>query len=254
MDLSYLQKQVRFAFNKLGYDIRRLPSRTGLQAGDPAHGFIHTLATYSPWLDDQEFIRLHRIVKEYTMVDLLRIYELWQLVAETKYVPGSLIEVGVWRGGAGTLMASRAAMMGIDAPVYLCDTFTGVVKVTEKDNFYHGGEHADTSVGIVESLIQKLNLSNVRILEGVFPDESAERIPVGEKFRFCHIDVDVYQSAKDIQDWIWEKMSAGGIIVYDDYGSDLCRGITELVNDQRASNDRIVVHNVNGHGIIIKTG
>ena len=72
------------------------------------------------------------------------------------------------------------------------------------------------------------------------------------QFRFCHIDVDVYQSAKDIVDWIWDKMVPGGITVYDDYGFMGCDGITRFVEEQSTYKDRVTIHNLNGHAIVIK--
>ena len=56
-----------------------------------------------------------------------------------------VLEVGVWRGGTGCLLAAKAQSLNRNATVFLCDTFSGVVKAGEIDNFYKGGEHADTS-------------------------------------------------------------------------------------------------------------
>jgi O-methyltransferase len=69
---------------------------------------------------------------------------------------------------------------------------------------------------------------------------------------FCHIDVDVYQSAKDIVDWIWDKLVVGGIIVFDDYGFPTCTGVTKYVNEQDGKPDRLIIYNINGHAIMIK--
>lgn len=96
-----------------------------------------------------------------------------------------------------------------------------------------------------------MGLNNVEILEGIFPDQTGRRLE-GLQFRFCHIDVDVYQSAKDIVDWIWDKMVPGGIVVYDDYGFDTCDGITQFVEEQMTYTDRLVIHNLNGHAIVFK--
>ncbi len=76
-------------------------------------------------------------------------------------------------------------------------------------------------------------------------------LPVNEMFGYCHIDVDVYQSAKNI-DWIREKMIVGGVIFFDDYGFHTCDGITTYVNEQRSLTERIVIHNPNGHPIMFK--
>ena len=118
---------------------------------------------------------------------------------------------------------------------------------------YVSGEHADTSRQIVEKLVDGMKLHNVEILQGIFPDETGHFIDKKIEFRLCHIDVDVYQSAKDVVDFIWDKMvSPGGIMVYDDYGFHTCDGITKYVEEQMLYKDRLVIHNLNGHAIIIK--
>lgn len=210
-------------------------------------------ATYSPWNKDQRFNILFNRIKNYTIVDKYRCYELWQLVEQSKKVPGALIEIGVWRGGTGAVIGKKAELCGINDTLYLCDTFKGIVKADpSKDTWFQGSEYRDASVKTVNKLVfQKVKLKNVKILEGIFPDETKHLVKE-DKFRFCHIDVDVYQSAFDIITWIWNKMSKGGIIVYDDYGSYECGGIREFVDEERKKADRLVIHNLNGHAIIIK--
>jgi O-methyltransferase len=210
-------------------------------------------ATYSPWNKDGLFREAYALIKEFTMVDKYRCFELWKLVEQSaKLKNGSIIEIGVWRGGTGALIAKQAKNCGIEDRVYLCDTFTGVVKAGPKDAHYNGGEHADATRQAVEELIfDRMNLDNVDILEGIFPDQIGHGIE-GLQFRFCHIDVDAYQSAKDINDWIWDKMIPGGIVVHDDYGFGECTGITLHVEEQMYCKDRLVIHNLNGHAIILK--
>ncbi len=48
------------------------------------------------------------------------------------------------------------------------------------------------------------------ILKGIFTDQ-IEHLISDKEFRFCHIDVDVYQSAKDIFNWVWLILVTGGI-------------------------------------------
>jgi O-methyltransferase len=173
-------------------------------------------------------------------------------VGESKKINGALLEVGVWRGGTGGLIAKKAEIEGIKDTVYLCDTFAGVVKAGIHDSRYKGGEHADTSKELVEELIsKKLNLSNVKILQGIFPEDTGHLV-CDQQFRFCHVDVDVYQSAKDIIEWIWPRMSAGGIFVCNDYGFPSSAGVTKFANEERQKADRVVIHNLNGHAVIVK--
>jgi len=213
---------------------------------------ISPAASYAPWLADPVFNETFEVVRGNTLVSIYRCYELWQLVKESaKLDKGALIEIGVWRGGSGALIAKRAAMEGIREPVYLCDTFAGVVKAGEHDPRYKGGEHADASRADVLEAAAALKLDNIRILTGIFPDETGASIP-DRSFRFCHIDVDVYQSAKDSVAWLWPKLVPGGMIVFDDYGFKGCDGIAAFVDEERAKKDRLIFHNLNGHAVMIR--
>jgi len=68
---------------------------------------ISPVATYAPWLSDYLFNDTYKIAKNYTLVDEYRCYELWQLIEETAKLDEALIEVGVWRGGSGALIAKK---------------------------------------------------------------------------------------------------------------------------------------------------
>lgn len=218
------------------------------------YGPILPFASYSPWLTDSEFQKVHKQISKYTLIDQYRCYELWELVAQVAKLDGALLEVGTWRGGSSALIAAQAKRNTIADTVYLCDTFYGVVKATEEhDNRYRGGEHANATIEDVQAILAKLEvMDNTKILTGVFPDETADQI-TDTQFRFCHIDVDVYQSAKDTVEWLWPRLVIGGMIVYDDYGTRGCAGITKFVNEERLKDDRIVLYNLNGHAIVIKT-
>src|SRR5512136_1059260 len=72
------------------------------------------LASYAPWLMDNQFNETYTIIKTNTMVDKFRCYELWQLVKESAKLEGALIEVGAWKGGSGALIAKQAKLCGIN--------------------------------------------------------------------------------------------------------------------------------------------
>lgn len=206
---------------------------------------------YAPWLLDESFTSVYAKIKNHTLVDLHRCYELYDLIKEVAGVAGDIIEIGVWRGGTAAIIGSAAKQWKPTSKVYVCDTFYGVVKAGCMDSSYKGYEHSDASAMAVKSLLKSLEMDNVEVLEGVFPDETASAVP-SENIAFCHIDVDVYQSAADIVDWVKPRMRAGAMIVFDDYGFYQCDGITRLVNDLRKDKTWIFVYNLNGHAILIK--
>lgn len=216
------------------------------------HRYIIPFATYSPWVNDKDFAHVYGSIKQNTLVDVYRCFELWQMVKQTSRVKGDILEVGVWKGGTGALMAAAANTFCPKSTVHLVDTFTGVVKASsEHDTNYIGGEHADTQSAIVHALLSSLSLKNAVVHQGIYPDD----VTIGESaettFKLCHIDVDTYQSAKDIFEHVWPLMNKGGVVVFDDYGFWGCEGVTELVNELNLE-DAFSVYNINGHALLIK--
>ena len=218
-----------------------------LQARGLFHSTIEPYATYSPWLNDQPFQELLSKIQNFSLVDVYRLYELKSICLSINRVDGDILEVGVWRGGTGALLCSFSP----DKSVFLADTFEGIVKDGDRDLSYNGGEHADTSSEIVRSLLSSMKLTNFDILQGVFPDDTGHLIP--EILSMVHIDVDVYESAKQIWDFVNHRVAVGGVIVFDDYGFSSTDGVTSFVNEIKDLDNYFFLYNLNGHAVFLKT-
>jgi len=242
-------------FRSLGLDVRRLrggADESGSWSNPPSHikhSIVSPAATYSPWLSDKDFQAIYQKIKNHTLVDIYRCYELWTLAKQTATIEGDILEVGVWRGGTGAILAEAVKNIS-SKTVYLADTFSGVVKAGENDTNYKGGEHADTSLEIVKELLKMQGLINVALLQGIFPEDTANQVT--GKISLLHSDVDVYQSSKDIVEWCLPRLSTGGLIVFDDYGFSGCEGVTTYCEELRKNPDFCYIHNLNGHAIFIK--
>ena len=247
-----IRSMVKRLAGLLGYRVEKIRLRSWVCADLPYQDTRHP-ARYAPWNDDEDFKSVHRAIKDLTNVNFYRLWELWTLVRQSAKVEGALIEIGVRRGGSGALIARQARLSNISDTVYLCDSFKGNVKAGDKDWYYRGGEHTGSSRRAVEELMKELNITNARILEGVFPEESAHELEAkGVRFRFCHIDVGTYRSTRDIVEWIWGRMVRGGILVLDDYGVLTSSGVTKYINELLDKKDRHFIYNMNGHAILIK--
>ena len=214
-----------------------------------SHTLVIPNATYSPWLDDQNFLQILNSIKPNTLVDTFRLWELYQISLQLRKVDGDVLEVGVWRGGSGALIASVIA--NFNKTIFLADTFTGVVLAGESDSAYVGGEHNDTSEEIVDELFQRMGLTNYLKLIGEFPKDSSSEV-VFSKLSMIHIDVDVYSSAKGVWDWAQPYLSPGSIVVFDDFGFISCSGVTKFVNEITENPSYQFIHNLNGHAIFIR--
>jgi O-methyltransferase len=248
MNISGLDNEARRALLR---ELRGLPIEP-LDAAFPQAVNIPS-ATYAPWVSDEAFKRLYDTIRPNTLVDVYRCYELWTLATRSQHVAGDVLEVGTWRGGTGSLLAAACARAAPEKTVFLCDTFAGVVKAGEKDTLYRGGEHADASRETVEGLLTTLQLTNVRILTGVFPEETGEAI-VERRFALCHIDVDAYASGKDVFTWVASRLPLHGVVVFDDYGFRGCEGITRLVHELAEDERFFTYFNLNGHAVMLKVG
>jgi O-methyltransferase len=246
---------IKCIFDYFGYDIKLIEKKKYIpfKLNGYNYSVIKSSSDYSPWLGDEDFLKLYSQINNNTLVDLLRCFELWELAEHSHQLNknAALIEVGVWRGGTAAVIGKKLSSLNSTVNFYLADTFTGVAKASIEDAFYTGGEHADTDVNFVSKFLSPF-YENYKILQGVFPNDTANLISGEEVFSFCHVDVDVYESAKDIVEWIWNRLIIGGVIVFDDYGFHTCNGITKFVNTQKKLKDRIVLHNINGHAVIVK--
>jgi O-methyltransferase len=249
-----IKKPINAVLNPLGYSLIKNRNYR-MSVGNFAYDKVLPHANYSPWLNHTSFQSVFQKIKSNTLVDVFRCFELWQLVeqCEKNSTPGAYIEIGTWRGGTAGIIGSQLKALNSANTLYVADTFTGVVKTSAADSAYSGGEHSDTSRSLVEELLFKtLSLKNIEILEGIFPDDTQHLIASDTAFKFCHIDVDVYQSAIDIVNWIWPKLHIGGMIVFDDYGFHTCDGIARYVEEHRNDTDKLVFHNLNGHAVFVK--
>lgn len=206
---------------------------------------------YPRHLLDADFVRASDLAAPYTLVDVLRRHELWTLVGQAaKLAPGGILEVGVWRGGTGLLIAQAMQHFGADGMLYLADTFSGVVKAGVRDDHYVGGEHADVSHSDVVELFAARTKVPVEILVGMFPEDTGGRIE--GSLRLVHVDVDVYEGAKDVVEWCYDRLVPGGIVVFDDYGFSFTSGVTRLGEEYERDDRFVFLHNANGNAVLIK--
>jgi O-methyltransferase len=236
-DLSDLSK-IRAEYKQRGYALIKYDD-----------GPVHSYPYDAPWLTDQSFRRLYDSIRDHTLVDRPRCYSLYLLMQQIAGLPGSVLEVGAWRGGTAGLLAA----CNVEKTLFIADTFVGVVKSSEWEH-YRDNAHSDTSAALVTELLhKKLGLKNFQILEGIFPEESGHLVE-GQTFAFVHLDVDVYLSTRDAFNFVWDKVVSHGIVAFDDYGMiSACRGISKFVDEIRGDPDKIFVPNLNGQAYIIKS-
>jgi len=204
---------------------------------------------YAPWINDEIFKFIYSNIKDYSLLDLYRLYNLYSLGKQAQKVSGCFLEVGVANGGSGSMLSYIAKEQ--NKVCYLADTWEGVVKSSEKDTTYIGKEFKYAEVETVNHLLSSLStFENTKLLKGIFPDDTSAEIK--ENISFAHIDVDTYGSCKDTADWLIPKLSVGAIVVFDDYGFMGLEGVTRYCNEFLSDPRFIYNYNLNGHATFVK--
>src|SRR6185312_10946521 len=68
------------------------------------YSHVHLPDVYSPWNTTAKFVEIYQAVRNNTLLNVYKCWELWRLIQQTlKLQPGGILEVGVWRGGSGAL-------------------------------------------------------------------------------------------------------------------------------------------------------
>jgi hypothetical protein len=56
------------------------------------HAIIIPENSFSPWRSDRAFREMYAKIEDFSLVDELRLYELWQLAGQLASVPGDILE------------------------------------------------------------------------------------------------------------------------------------------------------------------
>ncbi|MEO0494557.1 MAG: TylF/MycF/NovP-related O-methyltransferase [Actinomycetota bacterium] len=163
-------------------------------------------------------------------------------------VPGDLIETGVWRGGVTILMRGILEAWGdTDRRVWVADSFEGLPAPNVEeypDDAGHDMSGVPTlMVGAdrVRANFERYGLldDQVRLLEGWFAD-TLPTAPI-DQLAVLRLDGDLYESTMDALVPLYDKVSAGGFVIVDDYGAwEPCRKAIDDFRAQHGITDEIV--------------
>ena len=160
---------------------------------------------------------------------------------------GDLIEVGVYKGDTGILLAEMALKLGRTA--YLCDTYEGfdAADLQGIDEGRSPLAFRDTSLQAVQA---RIGAANTVYVKGYFP-ASASNLPDAARFCMVHIDCDLYQPIIASLDYFYPRVVPGGFIVVHDYSSLGWDGAEKAVDDWFAERAESVVPIPDSSGSVV---
>lgn len=159
-----------------------------------------------------------------TLLDHDRLEIIKDLVKRTSHLAGDMAEIGVYKGGSSRVIATTDP----NRMLYSCDTFEGLPQEDSSIDLHHKGDFNDTSF---EEVKKFLNLPNIIIIKGFFPDPTLHQVMYNSKFSFVHLDVDLYQCTKECLEFFYDRLVPGGILVSDDYLWKNCPGVKKAFDE-----------------------
>jgi O-methyltransferase len=154
-------------------------------------------------------------------------------------IPGALVECGVYTGGNIELMIRALRHLDVtDRHIYAYDTFAGMPRPEAIDDRGQGETlkttweaHRTDADGDAGSKWMRASLDSVRrrISRLRYPDDRLhfvqglveQTIPavIPDQIAILRLDTDFYSSTKHELEHLYPRLSAGGVLIIDDYGA-----------------------------------
>jgi O-methyltransferase len=229
--LAVVKRLVQWGLGAIGFRVYRRPRlKRGVDIPDADfyRPVVQPGLLFSPWLGYGAFGRYTAAAAPYTLVSPDRGHQLYTLLMHALALPGDVWECGVYRGGTARLLAE---ILGDRDPthrkqLHLFDTFAGMPETDAARDVHRAGDFEDTSVGAVQRAVGHAEF--VVLHPGVIP--ATFRGLEDARIAFAHVDVDLYDAVLACCDFIYPRLAASGVLVFDDYGFPACPGARAAVD------------------------
>ena len=224
---SPLDKALRVRLGLLGKTDRRLlPMLDILEAAeriDPGNTFVGDgLATWlkqQPFHDDARFIE---IAERHASLLPIRNWQ-WNLqtalwaVRRSLSVAGDFVELGVFRGHTTLFCADYLDFQDQPKRWLLYDTFDGIPEAQLDPGWADANKEVYQGTYSFEEVRDRFaRFRNIEVIQGQVPDIFETRPPGA--IAFLHIDLNNAAAELAALDALYDQVSPGGVILFDDYG------------------------------------
>jgi O-methyltransferase len=182
----------------------------------------------------EEFRRLYLEARETTMLSRERLFDLYASVKHVIQhdIPGDIVEVGCWGGGALAIALAVVQASNSKKSVWGYDTFEGhpepnpdefdVWGNSQLERFNElkaqGDDWCKVSLEEVGQNVQRICQSSdgLKLIKGKAEETLKRQLP--EVVSIIRCDVDWYEPSLATFEILYPRLSPGGIVIVDDYG------------------------------------
>ena len=149
-------------------------------------------------------------------------YALYNLILMQTRVPGSMAEIGMWRGGSARIICSLKG----DKKFFGFDTFEGLPgRGDEDEKWFSKNQFRGRQEEVAAKLAQ---FRDVTLTKGIFPENGS--ILNDQRLSFVNLDVDLYKGTIESLHFLWDKMSERGLIlIHDTHLAGVKKAVVEFL-------------------------
>ena len=176
-----------------------------------------------------------------------------ELVRQIREVKGDIVELGVYRGLSLLSFAHLNEYYSKDKKrtIYGVDTFQGFPEIGPKDqapydlNIKHANglsavQYLDETRGLVNNFNKQAKNTKIELVVGNI--EQAAPLLAKKKIRLAmlHFDADLYVPTKIGLQYLYPRLSKGGVAVFDEYANSEWGGETRAVDEYFKNRKEVV--------------
>ncbi len=173
-----------------------------------------------------------------------------EMFVKTLEIPGDIAELGVFRGQGLMTWANFLESYCISDRtkiVYGFDNWKGFTSITDKDGSdiedlqkYEGGFSPEDYYNELRNAIKIFDndrfipwKSRIKLIEGNIEETIPKFVKdnPGVRFSLVHFDCDMYEPTKIGLQYFWDRLSRGGIFLFDEYAIKDWPGETQAVDE-----------------------
>jgi hypothetical protein len=187
-----------------------------------------------------------------------RLHTLTWAAQRAMRLEGDFVECGVFKGDMAWVVTQMVDFAHCPKTFFLYDTFAGFSpKYSSPEDYpddpgfmaFADGIYKDES--IYPTVLDKFkDMPNVRVIRGTVPDSFAEALP--ERIAYLHIDLNSPAAEVAALEVLFDRVTTGAAIVFDDYGWHIFRKQKEAEDRFFAAHGHEVLELPTGQGLVIK--
>lgn len=205
---------------------------------------------------DPYLLNRKKLAQEINVPDLFDFIDHWPLFAGTQNisrflyiyetlktlndVKGDIVELGSWKGANLLWMAKVQSFLGSNKIIHCFDSFQGLTEFSAPDTSSHLRNKYQGDEQILRSVIELYEYNDlIQIHKGLIEHTVPAWSELKADISFIYFDADLYEAASVTLNYLWPQLSVGGIILFDEYGSEDWPGETKAVDEFLKKNTRL---------------